>query len=269
MGKSSNPNDQPSHGTSSTSSESTPILSKKQQRAAKKAAKKLEALQKDPEALKAWNQQQAKAQRKREDRAIFQQILKEEREEHKLQQKKKRNRQLNSKNPSSTASEARKANHNSESSPKNNHQRPTKKANTTNSDMEDVDISHKVLKQMKQGTTDGDWTILERGVKYKDVTLGKGLREVSGEPLVTVKYAVRGAQSATIIDSSNNFKFRVGKGEVIQGFDMAVMGMREGGRRHVLVPPKAGYGSQDIGAGPGALLHFDITLLNIQVRARK
>ena len=39
------------------------------------------------------------------------------------------------------------------------------------------------------------------------------------------------------------------------------MGMREGGRRQLVVPPKAGYGSKDIGAGPGGLLNFDITVL--------
>ena len=51
---------------------------------------------------------------------------------------------------------------------------------------------------------------------------------------------------------------------MIQGWDIGCQGMREGGRRKLIVPPKAGYGSQDIGAGPGATLFFDITLLSIR-----
>ena len=50
---------------------------------------------------------------------------------------------------------------------------------------------------------------------------------------------------------------------VIQGWDIGLLGMHEGGRRKLIVPPKAGYGSQDIGAGSGAMLYFDITLLSI------
>ena len=57
----------------------------------------------------------------------------------------------------------------------------------------------------------------------------------------------------------------MGKGEVIQGWEIGLQGMRVGGIRHLIVPPnKAGYGpTQDIGAGPGAILHFHITLLDI------
>ena len=40
-----------------------------------------------------------------------------------------------------------------------------------------------------------------------------------------------------------------------------MQGMAVGGTRKLVVPPKAGYGGKDIGAGPGALLHFDITVL--------
>jgi FKBP-type peptidyl-prolyl cis-trans isomerase len=63
-------------------------------------------------------------------------------------------------------------------------------------------------------------------------------------------------------NSNKKFTFRLGKGEVIQGWDIGMMGMRQGGTRHLIVPPKAGYKSEDIGAGPGGLLYFDITLLS-------
>ena len=83
--------------------------------------------------------------------------------------------------------------------------------------------------------------------------------------LVTVKYQLRGGTpNGPLLDSSKKFNFRVGKGEVVQGWDIGLEGMRPGGSRHLIVPPKAGYGSQDIGAGSGAMLYFDITLLEVR-----
>jgi FKBP-type peptidyl-prolyl cis-trans isomerase len=83
---------------------------------------------------------------------------------------------------------------------------------------------------------------------------------VKEHSLVNVKYRVTGGRFNTTLDSNNNFTFRVGKGEVIQGWEIGLMGMREGGIRRLTVPPKAGYGSKDIGGGPGATVFFDITL---------
>ena len=101
---------------------------------------------------------------------------------------------------------------------------------------------------------------LELGVKAIDVVIGKG-QVVQNNSLVTVRYKLKGGKFNTVIDSSKKFIFRVGKGEVIQGWEVGVQGMAVGGTRKLVVPPKAGYGGKDIGAGPGALLYFDITVL--------
>lgn len=106
-------------------------------------------------------------------------------------------------------------------------------------------------------------TTLRMGVKYIDVVVGKG-RVAEDRMLVNVSYKLKGGKYGAVIDSSKNFSFRIGKGEVIQGWEIGVIGMREGGRRHLIVPPKAGYGSEDIGAGPGATLFFDISLLSLR-----
>ena len=50
-------------------------------------------------------------------------------------------------------------------------------------------------------------------------------------------------------------------GEVIEGWEIGLQGMKQGGIRHIIVPPKAGYGTKDIGAGVGATLYFEVTLL--------
>lgn len=100
-----------------------------------------------------------------------------------------------------------------------------------------------------------------KGVKYCDVVLGKG-PVVEDRKKVRVKYILRANnKEGKIIDSSGNFGFCVGKGEVIQGWEIGLLRMKEGGTRHIIVPPGAGYGSKDIGAGSGGDLYFEVTLL--------
>mmetsp|Transcript_25212 Transcript_25212/g.37239 ORF Transcript_25212/g.37239 Transcript_25212/m.37239 type:complete len:262 (-) Transcript_25212:107-892(-) len=131
--------------------------------------------------------------------------------------------------------------------------------------LNDDQVNKKILDELIYGKSDetSGMTTLPMGVQYQDTVVGQGLDCVENKNLVTVKYRLTGGKFGRLIDSSNSFTFRVGKGEVIQGWDIGVQGMREGGRRRLVVPPKAGYGSQDIGAGPGAILNFDITLLKI------
>ena len=79
---------------------------------------------------------------------------------------------------------------------------------------------------------------------------------------IYVKYTLRKLnETGKIIDSSEQFGFRIGKGEVIEGWDIGLEGMKQGGIRHLTIPPEAGYGTKDIGAGKGGILFFKVTLL--------
>jgi FKBP-type peptidyl-prolyl cis-trans isomerase len=138
---------------------------------------------------------------------------------------------------------------------------PTKIKNAP--DNQDLAVFQKVFQKTQDPTTGA--TTCRLGVQYVDETVGKGELAVRPKCLVTVKYQLRGkSRHGVVLDSSKKFTFRVGKGEVIQGWDIGLEGMRVGGVRHLIVPPKAGYGSQDIGAGSGAVLHFTVTLLDIR-----
>jgi FKBP-type peptidyl-prolyl cis-trans isomerase FkpA len=63
------------------------------------------------------------------------------------------------------------------------------------------------------------------------------------------------------------FRFKVGAGDVIAGWDQGVVGMKVGGRRRLVVPADLAYGSAGAGGGvipPGATLVFDVELVAIE-----
>mmetsp|Transcript_20 Transcript_20/g.26 ORF Transcript_20/g.26 Transcript_20/m.26 type:complete len:194 (-) Transcript_20:61-642(-) len=106
------------------------------------------------------------------------------------------------------------------------------------------------------------FTDMRKGVKFSDIIIGKG-PQVRDRKKVRVRYKLRAkSKVGKILDSNENFGFRLGKGEVIQGWDVGLEGMRQGGVRHLIVPPGAGYGRKDVGAGSGADLYFEVTLLS-------
>ncbi len=103
-------------------------------------------------------------------------------------------------------------------------------------------------------------------IEFEDITVGEGQTVNDGD---TVEMHYTGSfPDGDVFDSSvgrSSFKFKVGVGQVIRGFDMLVLGMQVGGKRKGTIPPEFGYGAR--GAGnvipPNATLVFEIELLSI------
>ena len=68
-------------------------------------------------------------------------------------------------------------------------------------------------------------------------------------------------------DRGEPFRFTIGAGNVIRGWDEGVQGMQVGGQRRLVIPASLGYGERGAGGGvipPNATLMFDIELLAIE-----
>ena len=103
------------------------------------------------------------------------------------------------------------------------------------------------------------------GLKYADLEVGTGT-EVKSGMLVLVDYEGRlasGEKFDSSYDRREPFSFKIGAGQVIQGWEEGVIGMKVGGKRKLVIPPDLGYG--EAGAPPrippNATLTFEVKVL--------
>jgi peptidylprolyl isomerase len=102
----------------------------------------------------------------------------------------------------------------------------------------------------------------------EDIVVGNGKQAVSGTK-VSVHYVGAAFSTGEEFDASWNrgqpFQFKLGKGQVIPGWDQGVRGMRVGGRRRLTIPSAMAYGARGAGGviAPHEPLVFVVDLLSI------
>lgn len=104
-------------------------------------------------------------------------------------------------------------------------------------------------------------------LKIEDLKLGAGAEATKGKR-VTVHYVgtlTTGSKFDSSRDRNEGFKFALGAGEVIKGWDEGVAGMKVGGLRKLTIPPELGYGARGFPPViPGnSTLIFEVELLEV------
>ncbi len=104
------------------------------------------------------------------------------------------------------------------------------------------------------------------GLKYRDLVVGKGPQPKVGDT-VLVYYTGR-FTNGKVFDKSREgqpFRFVLGRGQVIKGWDEGVATMHVGGKRKLVIPPALAYGARGYPGviPPNSTLTFDVELLQI------
>lgn len=105
-------------------------------------------------------------------------------------------------------------------------------------------------------------------LEVEDLAVGDGDEATAGK-IVEVHYVGVSWQTQKQFDASwdrgDTLKFKLGRGQVIPGWDQGVDGMKVGGRRRITIPPDLAYGKRGAGGviGPDETLIFVVDLVGV------
>lgn len=108
----------------------------------------------------------------------------------------------------------------------------------------------------------------DSGLKYQDLNLGDGVL-CTGHDQTAIVHYTGWLEDGTKFDSSHDcnktFSFPMGCSYVIKGWDEGVIGMKQGGKRKLIIPANLAYGETGYASliPPNATLTFDIELIEI------
>jgi len=105
------------------------------------------------------------------------------------------------------------------------------------------------------------------GAYYRDLVVGTGATVSTGQT-ISVRYTgwlSNGTQFDSNTTKPDPLTFKLGAGQVIVGFDEALVGARVGSQRQLIVPPSLGYGAYDYGPIPGnSVIVFKVEVISVQ-----
>jgi len=87
---------------------------------------------------------------------------------------------------------------------------------------------------------------LKGGIQLEDLKVGNG-PEATDKKMIGMYYEGKLKSNGKVFDSTKTgkpFKFRLGAGEVIKGWDVGIAGMKVGGKRRLTIPPAMAYGKE-------------------------
>lgn len=118
-----------------------------------------------------------------------------------------------------------------------------------------------------QGTeTNSMGKTAEEKLVIEDIEEGTGEAVEAGDEVV-IHYSgtlTDGTKFDSSYDRGEPFQTQIGTGQVIEGWDKGVVGMKAGGKRKLIIPPSMAYGDSDIpGIPPGSTLVFEVELLEV------
>ena len=129
-------------------------------------------------------------------------------------------------------------------------------------------------KSDKENSENAAMVELPEGLEIDDTAEGEGDSVASGDTVVVhydayleepVDSGEKGTKFDSTRDSGSTFEATLGAGEVIEGFDLGVQGMKVGGKRTIFIPSRYAYG--EVGSGPippNSNIIFDVELLEVK-----
>ena len=108
----------------------------------------------------------------------------------------------------------------------------------------------------------------DSGLEYVVLEEGTGAKPNKGDKVIAeyTGWLTDGTKFDSSKDHAGEFDFNVGMGQVIPSWDEALLAMKEGERRKLIVPPALGYGAEGTPGGPippNATLVFEVKLVKI------
>ncbi len=108
----------------------------------------------------------------------------------------------------------------------------------------------------------------EMELKIEELRAGTGAEAKAGQQ-VEVHYTgwlTDGKKFDSSVDRGQPFRFKLGAGQVIAGWDQGVQGMKVGGKRKLTIPPHLGYGPRGFPGAipPNSTLVFEVELLGVR-----